>query len=121
MKRKSSLNRNEKNYYLLSIIYRSEMKQKQIENLEEGRELDALIAEKVLGWKWFKIGFIAVLIPPSKIGYHLEHPVLYTPIDSPNGLEREHLDGIFFYDSRLGGVTQPVFPFTSKFSFMTLD
>lgn len=36
-----------------------------LSDLQAGRDLDALIAEKVLGWKWIKIAGLRLLVPPN--------------------------------------------------------
>lgn len=81
-----------------------------------GRELDALIAEKVMGWRWFECVGVAVLCPPYLVDSWLEHSVLQKPIDSPDGRFREHVDGVKFFDSSHrsnGGRTKPEFPLYS--------
>lgn len=70
------------------------MNEKQIDALEAGRELDALVAQHVMGWKWYKRVGRAVLLPPT-----WEIDFLYDPLDSTEGLEREHIDGVRFGSS----------------------
>lgn len=72
------------------------MTKEQIENFPAGRDLDALIMEWVFGWKWFRVVDVAVLVPPAVAEDWLQHNSLYTPIDSPGKLEREHIDGVWF-------------------------
>lgn len=66
----------------------------EIDALEAGRELDALIAEHVFGWKWYKRVGRAVLLPP---GFDINF--LYERLESTDGLEREHIDSIRFVAS----------------------
>lgn len=72
------------------------MTRDEILSLEAGRELDFLIAEKVLGWRWFKIVSTAVLIPPWRLDFMRAHPVLYEEIGGSGDLKREFLDGRWF-------------------------
>lgn len=73
-----------------------ELTKEQIENFPAGRDLDALIMERVFGWKWFRVVNVAVLVPPTVAEDWLQHNSLYTPIDSPGELKREHIDGVYF-------------------------
>ena len=75
--------------------------------MQAGRELDALIAEKVMGWKPYFIISYNILYPPGRQGYCDAHPVLFKPFnpDRPYEYDSEH-----FYDSSQGGLTQPIVP-----------
>jgi hypothetical protein len=77
------------------------------------RCLEAWIAEKVEGWRWFDCAGIAVLVPPMMAEEWAKHPVLYKPLDDPGKREREHIDGVRFYDSARGGNQMPEFPHSS--------
>lgn len=72
------------------------MTKEQIENFPAGRDLDALVMERVFGWKWFRIVNIAVLAPPIVAEDWLQHNSSYAPVDSPGELKREYIDGIYF-------------------------
>lgn len=81
----------------------SENKAVNYEELPAGRELDALVAERLFKWRWFNVVGVAVLVPPRVEEDWLQRPSLYTPIDGSNGLEREHIDCVRFHDSSKGG------------------
>lgn len=77
------------------------------DRLEAGPALDALVCWKVLGWRWFAIHDVAVLLPPmwAESSWWRALP------DGPtHDLRREGIDGIFFWDSSRGGHTMPDIP-----------
>ena len=65
--------------------------------MKAGRELDALVAEKVMGWEWYAIIGINVLVPPEH--YLRERPILATP--GKHGAETD-IDSYRFADSTQG-------------------
>lgn len=70
-----------------------------------GRELDVLVAEYIMGWDWYTVVGINVLLPP---GHDFrERPVLATP--GRRGAE-DDVDSRRFYDSDRGGPKMPVVP-----------
>jgi hypothetical protein len=71
------------------------------------REIDALVAEKVMGWKWYRVVSTAVLCPPFRQAeWNRAGAWMYEPLpDGPGDLKRDDIDGIFFYDSSKGGHT----------------
>lgn len=73
--------------------------------MDVGRELDALMAEKVMGWDWYTVVGINVLLPP---GHHYrERSVLATV--GKHGTE-DDIDSMRFCSSRDGGYQMPIVP-----------
>lgn len=64
-----------------------------VDKLEAGRELDALVAENVRGWHWVSYLGVSVLLSPE---WHLNY-------DMQEGLrfpsKREHIDGQWFVNT----------------------
>lgn len=85
------------------------------------RELDALVAEEVMCWRWFECVSIAILVPPNLQANWMGHPALYKPLNTPHGHKREHIDGEFFSGSKNGGVYTPALPLYSANLFDAWD
>lgn len=77
------------------------------DRLDAGPCLDALVCWKVLGWRWFGIGNVAVLVPRM---WEPDSWWVPLPDGPPHALKREGIDGIFFWDSARGGHTMPDIP-----------
>lgn len=73
--------------------------------MDVGRELDAAVAERVMGWDWFTAVNVNVLVPPE----HHWRVQRSWHIPGKHG-EEDDIDSARFYDSRNGGKQAPVVP-----------
>lgn len=73
--------------------------------MDVGRELDAAVAERVMGWEWFTAVNVNVLVPPE----HHWRVQRSWRIPGKHG-EEDDIDSARFYDSRNGGKQAPVVP-----------
>jgi hypothetical protein len=58
---------------------------------------NVLIAERVMGWRWFTVATVNVLVPPFMARDMVLHPALYQ--EGKHGSQTNGEDGNFFYDS----------------------
>lgn len=94
-----------------SLLPSYSVKQKQALRMTD-RELDALVAENIFGWRWFECVSTACLVPPGMAeSWDKAGEWMYKPLpDGPGKLFRDDVDGIRFYDSSQGGHTHPDIP-----------